>query len=262
VLPILPDRSFLPAPFDVLNPFKIWLMVVFISGISFLGYVLLKLMDSRKGIPMTGLLGGLASSTAVTMSFSRRSTQKDDQTHAYAMAIMLAWVMMFARILVIVGVWNVNLLRTLAMPMLGAAGAALIYGLYLLRNEDATGASPTNFNNPFNLRQALLFGVIYAVILVAARAAQMYFGDSGIYVSAALSGLATVDAITISLADLSATGTLPSGLAARGIVIAALANTFAKGLIVVFSGSAALRRAILPGALMVAAAAVALSFLG
>jgi uncharacterized membrane protein (DUF4010 family) len=178
------------------------------------------------------------------------------------MAIMLAWVMMFARILVIVAVWNVNLLRTLAMPMLGAAGAALIYGLYLLRNEDATGASPTNFNNPFNLRQALLFGVIYAVILVAARAAQMYFGDSGIYVSAALSGLATVDAITISLADLSATGTLPSGLAARGIVIAALANTFAKGLIVVFSGSAALRRAILPGALMVAAAAVALSFLG
>jgi uncharacterized membrane protein (DUF4010 family) len=262
VLPILPNQSFLPPPFDVLNPFKIWLMVVFISGISFLGYVLLKLMTSRQGIPITGLLGGLASSTAVTFSFAKRSQEEAPFARAYAMAIMLAWTMMFGRILVIVGVWNAQLIPSLILAMLGAAGTALIYGLYILRNENPKEESSSPFNNPFNLGQALRFGLLYAVILVGARAAQIYLGNAGIYLSAFVSGLATVDAITITLAELSGTGRLSLDVASQGIILATMSNTFAKGLIVMFSGSRELRRMIIPGMLFVMVAGIAITFLG
>ena len=103
ILPILPNESFFPPPFDVLNPFKIWLMIVFISGISFLGYVAIKVVGPEQGIGLTGFLGGIVSSTAVTLSFSERSSREPDLSRSFALAIMIAWTVMFARVLVEVG---------------------------------------------------------------------------------------------------------------------------------------------------------------
>jgi uncharacterized membrane protein (DUF4010 family) len=110
ILPILPNRSFGPPPLDVLNPYRIGLMVVFISGISFLGYILMKLVDARQGIGLTGLLGGLASSTAVTLSFAERSRQHGGLAGAFALGIIMAWTIMFIRVLVAVAAINRALL--------------------------------------------------------------------------------------------------------------------------------------------------------
>lgn len=253
VLPILPHEPLGPPPFDVLNPYKVWLMVVLISGISFMGYVLFKLVGGRRGIGLTGLLGGLASSTATTLSFAQRS-QKDRQlAKPFALAIILAWTVMFGRVLVEVWVVNRVLLEELWLPIVLAAGAGLAYAVYLYLAPHADDEDDVSVVNPFELRPAITFGLLYAVILVAARAAQLYLGDAGIYFSSILSGLADVDAITLSMAELSRNEDLELSTAARAIVLATMSNTLVKGGIVLTSGSSSIRRAILPGFLLILA---------
>lgn len=253
ILPVLPNETFGPPPFDVLNPYTIWLLVVLISGISFLGYVLMKLLDAREGITLTGLLGGLASSTATTLSFAERSQKTTTLSRPFALAITLAWVMMFARALVEVATLNMALLRVLWLPMVLAAGAGLGYALYLYlaaaREDDH---EEVDLANPFELSTAVTFGLLFAVVLIVSRAAQVYLGEQGIYISSLIGGLAGIDAVALSLAELSqgATG-LALDVAARGVVIAALANTAAKGAIVLAAGTPALRRALLPGFILI-----------
>lgn len=130
ILPVLPNQNFGPPPFDAFNPYKTWLMVVFISGISFLGYLPIKIVGSRHGIGLTGLLGGLVSSTAVTLSFSQRSQQRLDLARPFALAITLAWTVMFGRVLVEVAVLNQALLRVLWLPMTAAMAAGLAFCAY------------------------------------------------------------------------------------------------------------------------------------
>lgn len=245
-LPVLPNQAIWQAPFDVLNPYKIWLMVVLISGISFLGYILIKLVGSRQGIGLTGLLGGLASSTAVTLSFSQRSQSQERLAKPFAVAITIGWTVMFARILVEVSATNVALLRVVWVPIAAAGAVALASGayLYLAARTDETGEVAVT--NPFELGPAITFGLLYGLILLVARAAQLYFGNTGVYVSSILSGLADVDAITLSMAELSNQGNIEVATAARAIVFAAMSNTVVKGGIVISSGSAALRRAMAP----------------
>lgn len=261
VLPVLPNDSFGPPPFDVLNPYKIWLIVVLISGISFLGYVLFKLVGGRRGIGLTGILGGLASSTATTLSFAERSTRTAGLARTFALAIMLAWTVMFGRI--IVEVWAVNraLLTYLWVPIALTALAAVAYSVFLYVSPQQDDQEEVKISNPFELRTAITFGLLYAVVLLVARAAQLYLGDVGVYISSFVSGLADVDAITLSVAELSANGSLELKTAAEAIVIAAFANTLVKGGIVLASGSATLRRAILPGFVLVLATAAVVGFL-
>ena len=127
VLPLLPNRTFGSAPFDVLNPQNVWLMVVFISAISFIGYVLIKLAGPQRGVGLTGLLGGLVSSTAVTLSFTQRSRGHAALAKPFALAITGAWTMMFARVLVEAAMLNGQLLSALWIPIGGAGGAGLVY---------------------------------------------------------------------------------------------------------------------------------------
>lgn len=250
VLPILPNQSFWPAPLDVLNPYKIWLMVVLISGISFLGYLLIKVLGSEQGIGLTGLLGGLVSSTAVTLSFSQRSQKNDQLAKPYALAISIGWTVMFARVLVEVGVTNMPLLRVVWLPIVAAGLAGLAYGVYLYFSPKSSEKREVAVSNPFELGPAIAFGLLYGFILLIARAAQMYFGDTGVYVSSIISGLADVDAITLSMAELSNQGAIELGTAAKAIVFATMSNTVVKGSIVLSSGSRALRRVMAPGFLM------------
>ncbi len=248
VLPVLPNRSFAPPPWDVLNPYKIWLMVVFISGISFLGYVLVKVVGTRQGIGLTGLLGGLVSSTAVTLSFSQRSQREEGLAKPFALAIMVAWTVMFSRVLIEVLVINARLLGVVWLPIVAAAAAGLAYCVYLYFSQHTDEIGEVEFSNPFELGPAIKFGLIYAVILLISKAAQMYLGNTGLYISSIVAGLTDVDAITLSVSELSQTGGgLTLEAASRAIVLAAMSNTAVKGGIVLSGGSAAIRRALWPG---------------
>ena len=257
VLPLLPREGFGPAPFDVLVPYNVWLMVVLISGISFLGYVLIKVVGPKRGVGLTGILGGLASSTALTLSVAERSRDAEGLDRAFALAVVSAWSIMFVRVLVEVAVVHPPLLWTVALPVTAVFGTALLYCgyLYFVEPKEAYDGPPT-VQNPFRLVPAITFGLLYAVILVVSSGAQAYFGDAGIYVSSVVAGLADVDAITLSMARLQGAGELSAPAATRAILIAGAANTVLKGGIVALAGTRALRRAVLPGILLIVGASL------
>ncbi len=263
ILPVLPRTGYGPPPFNVLVPYKIWLMVIFISGISFLGYLLIKIVGARRGVGLTGLLGGLASSTAVTLSFAQRSRAMRGLARPFALAILLAWSIMFIRVMVEVAALNLPLLAIVWLPLSAALAVSIGYCTYLyFKQSSSTLEEEDNFKNPFELGPALSFGLLYAVILLLANAARLYLGDTGVYLSSFASGLADVDAITLSMAELSrAGGVIDQPTAARAIVLAVVSNTLVKGGIVLVAGSASLVRALLPGMLATLVTAVGVAFL-
>ncbi len=254
VLPLLPNRNFGPPPFDVFNPYQIWLMVVFISGLSFLGYVMVKVVGTHRGIGLTGLFGGIASSTAVTLSFSQRSRTTPELARPFSLAIIVAWAVMFVRVWVVVFALNQALSYRLVLPMTASLVAGLIYCGYLYLRQRTYEKEDLTFVNPFELGPALRFGVLYTAILLISTAARVLFGNIGIYISSFVSGLADVDVIALSMVDqVRASTPLDLTVAARAITIAAMSNTLFKGVFALMSGSPALRRALWPGmALMVA----------
>lgn len=261
VLPILPDRSFGPPPFDALNPYKIWLMVVLISAISFLGYVLMKVINVRHGITLTGLLGGLVSSTAVTLSFGRRSKDEPDLSAHFAIAITIAWAIMYLRVLVQVAILNQSLLGILWLPLVFAALVLGAYAAFLYFRQKDDRSQEVTLVNPFELKPALTFGVIYALILLISRTAQVYYGEIGIYVSSALAGSADVNAITLSLAELSSKPEgVALGVAAEAVILAALANTVVRTAMVYVTGASALRRYMLPTAALAFTVTIAIAY--
>ncbi len=247
ILPVLPNRTFGSPPLDVLNPYQVWKMVVFISGINFLGYILVKVVGPKKGIGISGLLGGLASSTATTLSFSQRSQTQEGLDKPFAVAIIAGWVIMFLRVIVEVAVVNNRLLPYIWPAMAAMGFSGLLYALYLYFSQSAIGEEELNLSNPFELGPAVKFGFLFALILLVTKAAEVYIGEKGLYLTSFLAGLADVDAITLSLADLTKTGqgvALSTGKIA--IILAAISNTTAKGVLVFSLGSRSLRRYIWP----------------
>ncbi len=260
VLPILPDKAFGPPPLNVFNPYQVWKMVVFISGINFLGYILVKVVGPKKGIGLSGLLGGLASSTATTLSFSHRSQTQEGLDKPFAVAIIAGWVVMFFRVIVEVAVVNNKLLPEI-WPVMTAMGiSGLLYALYLYFSQTAVNEEELDLSNPFELGPAIKFGLIFALVLLVTKAAEVYIGDSGLYITSFLAGLADVDAITLSIADLTKSG---QGIALQTgrilIVLATISNTAAKGILVFSLGSRSLRKYIWP--VMVIMLAIGLVFI-
>ncbi len=247
ILPVLPNRTFGSPPFDVLNPSQIWEMVIFISGINFLGYILVKAVGTKKGLGISGLLGGLASSTATTMSFSERSKSQTGMEKPFAVAIIVAWIIMFIRVIIEVAVVNTQLL-SYVWPALGAMGlAGLIYAVYLYLSQSAIDEEELDLSNPFELGTAIKFGFIYALVLLAIKTAEMYIGEKGIYLTSIIAGLADVDAITLSIADLTrAGGSIPLESGKFAIIIATISNTLTKGALVFSIGSKTLRKYVWP----------------
>lgn len=252
VLPVLPNKTFGPPPIDVLNPYQVWEMVVFISGINFLGYILIKIVGPRRGLGISGILGGLASSTATTMSFSQRSKNQEGLDKPFAVAIITSWVIMFVRIIIEVAVINPQLLPLVWPAMVGMGAAGLLYALYLYFSQSAIDEEELQISNPFELGPAIKFGLIYALVLLITRAAELYIGERGIYLTSFLAGLADVDAITLSISDLTRSGGSISLLTGKtGIVLAAISNTTSKGILVFFLGSRKLRIRVLPAILLI-----------
>ena len=254
VLPVVPDRAFGPPPLDAINPHEIWLMVVLISGLNFASYLLVKAVGAEHGIGLTGLLGGLVSSTAVTLGFSQRSREHPAQAPALALGILVAWSVMFVRVPLLIAVVAPGLAARLALGMaaLAAPGLAVCFALWR-RQQSAATASVSAGENPFELGQAIRFGLLFGAVSLAAKAAQVYLGDSGLYLAGAIAGLTDVDAIALSMARLAAGEGASLDVAARTVVIAVIANTLLKGGLAATLGAPALRRMLLPGMLAILA---------
>lgn len=263
VLPLLPDRAYGPPSLEVVNPYQIWLMVVLISGLNFLGYIAVKVLGDRHGFVATGLLGGLVSSTALTLGFSQRSREQPSQSPALALGIVLAWSVMFFRVVVIVAVIHPALARRVAfgLGLLGVAGLAAAFAMARLSGATRDHASVASVHNPFELGESIRFGLLFGAVTFAAHAAQLWAGDRGLYAAGALSGLADVDAISLSMAQLALARPASLAAAAVTIVIAALANTAVKLALVFALGSAELRRRMLPVTAALAVAGVAAALL-
>lgn len=247
VLPLLPDMRYGPPPLDVINPYKIWLMVVLISGLNFAAYLLVKIVGAEHGIGLAGLLGGLVSSTAVTLGFSRRSREPGEDASALALGILLAWTVMFFRVVVMTSVISTRLGMRLAIAMglLCVVSLGASYWLWRRRSAQQRGEVKAGAN-PFELDQAIKFGLLFGVVVFIAKAASVYLGEAGLYIAAVIAGLTDVDAITLAMADLARTDEARLLVAARAIVLAALANTLVKCGFAVGLGSRELRRLTLP----------------
>jgi uncharacterized membrane protein (DUF4010 family) len=261
ILPLVPNQTYGPAPLDVINPYRIWWMVVLISGVNFASYILVKALGAEHGIGLTGLLGGLASSTAVSLGFAQRSRTEPEQGPALAVGILLAWSVMFFRVVLLVALIAPALAWDLAgrLGTLGAVSLVLSFFLHR-RQESGARASVSAGSNPFELGQAIRFGLLFGVVTFAAKAAQIYLGDAGLYLAGALAGLSDVDPIALSMAQLAQGQPASQAAAARTIVIALLSNTLVKGAMAIFMGAPALRRVMLPmtGVLLAAGALVTL----
>lgn len=255
VLPLLPDRGY--GPDAALNPFRLWLMVVLIAGFSFLGYVAIRLAGARRGVLLTGLFAGVVSSTAATVSLSRHAHKEPALHPALAAGIALAAVMMLLRIAVMVGVVQPALLAVLAPPLGAAALAGLAGAWWLSRGQAGTEAPMERPRNPLELASALQFAVLLAVVQLVAGWLRRQFGDAGLLALATLSGIADVDALTLSVASMVDRG-LGLGAAAAAIGLAVLSNTIAKAVIAAWLGGGAMARPVaLTYAVMVAAAGAA-----
>lgn len=224
ILPFLPNQSY--GPYELFNPFLIWLMVVFVCGISFVGYILMKWFG-EKGIELAGILGGIVSSTAVTSSFAERSKREKKIFKALVLGVILANGVMFFRILIEVLVLNSALFLKLILPMLILAAATVVFAYFLWRSAKNVKGK-IQLSSPFSLGPALKFGAFFAVILALAKLGYLFFSTKGIYLASFLSGFADVDAITVTLSQL-ALDDISVEVARNGIVIAALTNIAVKG---------------------------------
>lgn len=234
VLPVLPNRAY--GPYAVLNPFKIWLMVVLICGISLGGYMAYKLLGAKAGTVLGGVLGGIISSTATSVSYARRSRHAPGSAPLAALVIMIASTIVFVRVGAEVAVVAPRILPAILPPFAVVMGlmALLSAGLYVLRTGEAKEVPAGD--DPSDLKAALAFGLLYAVVLVAVAAAKEHFGDSGLYVVAALSGLTDMDAITLSTAQLITADRVSLDTGWRMILLGGLSNLVFKGLAVAALG--------------------------
>jgi uncharacterized membrane protein (DUF4010 family) len=246
----------------VLNPSEIWLLAILIAAVSFVGYIAVRILGERKGTAVAAIAGSLASSTATTPSFARLAREHPQGTHLLASGIMLAGVTMMVRILVLVGVIKPELIRGLIWPI-GAAAAVLLTGTVVLSLRQRRGGVPEppqlQIKNPFDLGTVLQLAGLIAVILLLAKLVAAQVGNAGLFLLAAISGIADVDALTLSMARLSAVQVAPAD-AATAILVAASVNTVSKAWIAAFVGGKRLGSIV--GAVSVAAiAALGITFM-
>jgi uncharacterized membrane protein (DUF4010 family) len=242
VLPLVPNRNF--GPFDAFNPYSTWLMVVLISGMGFAGYIMMRLLGAKAGISITGLVGGVASSTATTLAFSRRS--KDDPTlsASYALAVIVACTVMLARILVVIGVINRELAISLIVPFALMAVPGIGFGLWvwLFNHPTKNDVATPHLHNPLSLAIAIKFGVIYAAVAFLVKAATHFNLHGGLPSLSFISGLTDTDAISLLMANSRNDSSVAPLLATRSVILAVIGNSVLKGCFALSLGSPRLRR--------------------
>jgi len=247
VLPLLPKQPI--DPWGALVPRSLWLLVILIAALSLVGYVATRALGSERGTAITGLTGGLVSSTAVTLTFAKRSREEHGATDdALAAGTFLAWGVSFARVIVLAAIIHAPLALQMLVPFGAMALVTVTIALWLLRRSQAAAAgaaAPVSLRNPFSLVSAIQFGLLFAAVLLVMTIVQQRFPSGGTYVVAALAGTSDVDAITLSMATLAQSGQASLGTAALSILIAVLSNTVVKCGISAGLGGPRLRRSAL-----------------
>ncbi|MDN4164475.1 MgtC/SapB family protein [Cytophagales bacterium LB-30] len=246
IFPFLPNKTI--DPWEVINPHEVGWVILLTSGLGFVGYVLMRILGSGKGILLSGFVGGLISSTAVTWVFSKKSKKDESLSLHCGVAILAASTMMVVR----VGVWTYLFNPSLMQSLIPAIALVLLTGLgitffYYLRQKNKTiQEEPIRQGKPLDLRGALVFGALYMAILLSVSYANSYLGDRGLLISSAIAGFSDIDAISITVGKLSLNG-LALSLAAQAILIATLSNSLVKLGIGLWAGSKTLRKILLWG---------------
>ncbi|MES1943590.1 hypothetical protein PC39_05730 [Salinisphaera sp. PC39] len=258
-LPLIPDRGY--GPGGVLNPYEIWWLVVLIAALSSTGYFAMRLAGPGRGLMLTAALGGLASSTALTLSFARLHRRAAGLHAPLSAGILLACAMMFPRIWVETALVRPSLTPALTAPlvvMAAVAAAALLWRRP--GRSDSPGDVARTLANPFELRTALQFGVLLAGVMLLSHYGRIHFGDEGVYLVAAIAALSDVDAITLALAR-AAGGDLDAEVARRAIVLSAAVNTLTKGVIAAAIGGPRMWRSTALPLALAGAAGIATTYL-
>lgn len=284
VFPLLPNKNYSPmdipglgdlfsgiginvnvlAQLDVFNPSHIWLMIVLIAGINFVGYFLSKSIGAKKGFGLMGVVGGLVSSTAVTLSMAAQSKKNNSVFKPFLIAVIVAMSIMFIRIIFEVAVVNNSLLPTVFFPLfimslIGFGVAFLLYKSKGIKKNEKP--QKIELKRPFDFIPALKFGVFFAIVLFVAKIAQLFLGDAGIYLTSILSGLMDVDAITLSMASLSGSGEIGNFVASTAILLAAISNTLVKAGMAFFLGSKKFGRSVVWTSLLILIVGIGALFL-
>lgn len=251
VLPILPNHNY--GLYAAFNPYQTWLMVVLISGVSLAGYVSLRLVGQRYGAPLLGFFGGLVSSTATTLVYARHSKNGEAMARLAVVVILIANLVVLVRLAVVSSVVSPRILPHILPVLLGGFVMGLLVTFWMWRSISRDGESPMpEFTNPTEIRTALGFGLMYAVVLLCAAWLSDYAGSSGLYALAVVSGLTDVDAISVSSLRLFELGKLGEHQAVTAIAIAYLSNLAFKFGLVAIVGGGTLAWRCAPGVLAVA----------
>lgn len=227
-----------------LSPRKLWMMVILISAVSFAGYVLGQVLGTGRGLMVTAAMGGLVSSTAVTMAFSQRSREAPELSTRLAMGILIANAIMPARVLLLVALLDPRVALALAVPLaaLLVTTAAVVVYLHVRRRPAGDAGADVPLRNPFEITPALKFAGLYAAISIVVQVAQHAFGEAGLYVVATVAGLPDADPIALAATNLARDGRIAVPAAVTAIGIAVISNTLGKGGFAVWAGAPALRR--------------------
>lgn len=243
ILPLVPNRNF--GPYEAFNPYATWLLVVLISGLGFAGYLAMRLLGARAGIMVTSILGGLASSTATTLAFSRRSKDEPAFSEHYAMAVVAACSVMLPRVILATSVVNLELATHLIAPFALMAVPAVVYGtwLWFARRPGLGIVETPKLTNPLSLKTAVKFALLYALIGFLVKAAtHLDLLQHGLLPLSFISGLTDMDAISLSMAGNQNSGAVPLALATKAVIVAAIANSLLKAAFAAGFGSPVLRR--------------------
>ncbi len=246
ILPILPSEDF--GPYNAINPRQIWWMVVLISGLALSGYLALRIIGARHGAALLGIFGGLASSTATTLMFSRHARDHADLVRMAAIVILIANVMVMIRLGFVSSVVAPNLVLPIAIVFACGIIPGVAMALYGWKILNAAGNLPMpEVKNPTELRTAISFGLLYAVVLLASAWLQDIAGNKGLYIVALASGLTDADASVLSTLRMFNLGKIPDSQAVTAVTLALMANLIFKIGVVVSIGGGKLARHALPG---------------
>jgi uncharacterized membrane protein (DUF4010 family) len=237
VLPLVPNQGY--GPYEAFNPYSLWLMVVMISGLGFVGYILMRLLGARSGVALAGLVGGLASSTATTLAFSRESKAVPTFSAGFALAIVMACTVMLARVILLLGLIYPKFISALWLPFTILALPGLIYAVWvgLIHRHGERDADLPELKNPLGLGIAVKFALLYAVIAFFVKILSQVELSGGLLALSFLSGLTDMDAIALSVANSLKEGGVAIELATKAVIIAAVANTILKAGLAIALGS-------------------------
>ena len=233
ILPVIPDRAY--GPYDFFNPYNVWLMVVLIVGISLVGYIIYKFVGGKAGVFLSGLLGGILSSTATTFAFSKKSKLNNNSMFYLGMIILIAWATLYARVFLELAVTSPQFC-SIRIPLVIMSIFSILPLIWTWRKAKGqviqTEPHAQFETNPSELKMAISFALMYSLVLLASSFTMAQFGKGGLSIIAIIFGVTDVDAITLSTGRLVKTGQILESAGHSAILIAIVSNVFFKGLLV------------------------------